>query len=80
MVVNVFEAKTQLSRLLRLIEMGRESSVIIARNGRPIARIVPLKSSPVSRRIGVARGRFTVPDNFDDVDDKIVSLMTGGDL
>ncbi len=80
MVVNVFEAKTQLSRLLRLIEMGRESSVIIARNGRPIARIVPLKSSPVSRRIGVARGRFTVPDNFDDVDDEIVSLMTGGDL
>ena len=80
MVVNVFEAKTQLSRLLRLMEMGRESSVIIARNGRPIARIVPLKSSPVSRRIGVARGRFTVPDNFDDVDDEIVSLMTGGDL
>jgi len=80
MVVNVFEAKTQLSRLLRLIEMGRESSVIIARNGRPIARIVPLKSSPVSRRIGIARGRFTVPDNFDDVDDEIVSLMTGGDL
>lgn len=80
MVVNVFEAKTQLSRLLRLIEMGRESSVIIARNGRPIARIVPLKSSPVSRRIGVARGRFTVPDNFDDVDDEIVSLMTGGDI
>lgn len=80
MVVNVFEAKTQLSRLLRLIEMGRESSVIIARNGRPIARIVPLKSSPVSRRIGVARGRFTVPDNFDDDDDEIVSLMTGGDL
>lgn len=80
MVVNVFEAKTQLSRLLRLIEMGRESSVIIARNGRPIARIVPLKSSPVSRRIGVARGRFTVPDNFDDADDEIVSLMAGGDL
>lgn len=80
MVVNVFEAKTQLSRLLRLIEMGRESSVIIARNGRPIARIVPLKISPVSRRIGVARGRFTVPDNFDDDDDEIVSLMTGGDL
>lgn len=80
MVVNVFEAKTQLSRLLRMIEMGRESSVIIARNGRPIARIVPLKSSPVSGRIGVARGRFTVPDNFDDADDEIVSLMAGGDL
>lgn len=80
MVVNIFEAKTQLSRLLRLIEMGRESSVIIARNGRPIARIVPLKSSPVSRRIGIARGKFIVPDNFDEANEEIASLMTGGDL
>jgi len=80
MVVNVFEAKTQLSRLLRLIELGRESSVIIARNGRPVARIVPLKSTPVSNRIGVARGKFTVPDDFDAANEEIASLMTGGDL
>lgn len=80
MIVNIFEAKTQLSRLLRLLEMGSESSVVIARNGRPIARIVPLKNAPVSNRIGVARGKFTVPDDFDADNKEIASLMTGGDL
>jgi len=77
MIVNVSKVKTHLSGLLHLIETGRESSVIIARNGRPIAKIVPLESAPASRRIGVARGKFTVPDNFDDANEKITALMTG---
>lgn len=61
--VNVHEAKTQLSRLLAEVEDGEE--VIIARAGRPVARLVPI--AEVGRRVlGRDRGAFTVPEDFDD--------------
>ncbi len=53
LTVNVHEAKTQLSRLLEAASRGEE--VIIARNGEPVARLVPV---PPARRVpGAARGR-----------------------
>ncbi len=45
MQVNVFEAKTDFSKLIRLIESGREESVTVARNGRPVVKIVPYEST-----------------------------------
>lgn len=62
MTVNVHEAKTHLSRLLQRVEAGEE--IVIARAGRPIARIVPLEP-PRKRRFGIDRGRFAVPEDFD---------------
>ena len=44
MTVNIHEAKTQLSRLLALVEGGEE--VVIARNGKPIAKLEPYEPSP----------------------------------
>ncbi|MGE3246706.1 MAG: type II toxin-antitoxin system Phd/YefM family antitoxin [Beijerinckiaceae bacterium] len=41
--VNMHEAKTHLSRLVEQIETGAEPEIVIARNGRPVARLVPLK-------------------------------------
>jgi prevent-host-death family protein len=61
-VVNVHEAKTQLSKLLERVERGEE--VVIARRGRPIARLVPHRRPP--RVPGVARGRIVMHDDFDD--------------
>ncbi len=60
--VGVHEAKTQLSRLLRLVDSGQE--VEILRNGEPVARLVPA-GMQAPRRFGVDRGRFVVPDDFD---------------
>jgi prevent-host-death family protein len=60
--VGVHEAKTQLSRLLRLVDAGRE--VEIMRNGAPVARLVP-GGSAGQRRSGTDRDRFTVPEDFD---------------
>ena len=80
MQVNVFEAKTDFSKLLRLIESKREESITVARNGKPIAKIVPYESAPVSRRIGIAKGKFTVPDDFDADNEEIAAMMTGEDL
>lgn len=62
--VNVHEAKTHLSRLLRRVERGEE--VVIARGGRPVARLLPFEPQRARPVFGVDRGRFTVPDDFDD--------------
>ncbi len=53
-VVNTHDAKTQLSKLLRRVEAGEE--IVIARDGRPVARLVPvLRRGPV--KFGTARGQ-----------------------
>ena len=61
--VNVHEAKTMLSKLLKKVEVGEE--ILIARAGKPVARLVPAGSG-TKRVLGQARGLFTVPEDFDD--------------
>lgn len=61
--VNVHEAKTHLSRLLQRVEAGEE--VVIARAGKPVARLVPVETAS-RRRFGLDAGVFTVPDDFDE--------------
>lgn len=58
--VNIFEAKTQLSKLVEAVETGREGEIILARNGKPVARIVPLvgKADTSANRLGSAEGQF----------------------
>lgn len=75
--VNIFEAKTHLSRLVEQVESGAESEIVIARNGRPVARLVPLDAQPAQRRIGVAKGRFRVPDSIDDSNTEVERLFYG---
>ncbi|HEX9671648.1 MAG TPA: type II toxin-antitoxin system Phd/YefM family antitoxin [Thermoanaerobaculia bacterium] len=60
--VNVHEAKTHLSRLLAEVEHGEE--VVIARAGKPVAKLVPVQA-PAGRRLGIDEGVFEVPDDFD---------------
>ncbi len=60
--VGVHEAKTRLSELLRLVESGQE--VEIARGGEPIARLLPIHPQN-TRSLGIDRGVYTVPDDFD---------------
>lgn len=79
MQVGVFEAKTDFSRLIRLVESKREESITIARNGRPVAKIVPYDNAPVSKRIGVAKGKFEVPDDFDAGNEEIAAMLMGGE-
>jgi antitoxin (DNA-binding transcriptional repressor) of toxin-antitoxin stability system len=78
MQVNVLEAKTDFSRILRLLETKREQSITIARNGKPIAMMVPYPEKPASLRIGIAKGEFSDPADFDTCDKEIENLLTGG--
>ncbi len=61
-VINVYEAKTTLSRLLERVEQGEE--IVIARSGTPVARLSPY--SPQRREPGALAGRVRVKQDFDD--------------
>ena len=80
MQVSVREAKSDLSKLIRLVENKREDEVRIARNGRPVVKIVLINPVPVSKRIGVAEGKFVVPDDLDAGSEEIAASLMGGDL
>lgn len=73
--VNMLEAKTHLSRLVESLEAGAETEIIIARNGRPAARLVPIGRQAAGRRIGVARGEFTPPAPDDTLDEAVADLF-----
>ena len=62
-IVNVHQAKTQLSRLLAQVEAGEE--VIIARRGEPVAQLVRCKVQG-KRRPGALKGKIVIPDSFFD--------------
>ena len=73
--VNVHEAKTHLSRLLLEVEEGED--VVIARGGKPIARLIPFEKQ-AERVLGRDAGLFEVPDDFDDPlpDDVLESFLS----
>jgi prevent-host-death family protein len=77
-LVNMLEAKSSLSRLVEAVETGKQAEIVIARNGRPAARLVPIESpGAAGARIGVARGLFVAPDAHSDDDKDIAALFNG---
>jgi prevent-host-death family protein len=79
--VNMHEAKSRLSKLVESLKSGAETEIVIAQNGVPAARLVPLenpepfKRSPV--RFGTAKGKWVVPDNIDALNPEIEKLFYG---
>lgn len=73
----MLEAKSSLSRLVEAIESGAESEIIIARNGRPAARLVPLVTTATGKRIGVAKGRFQRMKVSKSLDARVEKLLRG---
>lgn len=61
-IFNVHDAKTHLSRLLDRVAQGEE--IVIARSGKPVAKLVRLKMEP--RRPGRLKGRIHIADDFDE--------------
>ena len=62
--VNIYDAKTRLSQLVERAEAGEE--IIIARGGRPAARLVPFRTAAVARKPGRLRGKIRVGRAFDE--------------
>ena len=81
-VINMLEAKTQLSRLVEAVESGAEKEIIIARNGRPAAKLVAVEAAPKRpRRLGLAAGKYPTFDveAFDALDAEVAKLFHGDD-
>ena len=77
MQVNILEAKTNRSNLVRLVETGQEERIIIARYGKPVVKMVLYNEAPVSKRIGVAKGKLKSPDDLDKYNDEIAAMFGG---
>lgn len=75
MQVNIYEAKTHFTELIDKLET--ENEIIIARRGKPVAKLVPLDYAE-KRPVGTAKGKFTVPattEEFDKSNDEIADLF-----
>jgi prevent-host-death family protein len=61
--VNIHQAKTHLSRLLARVAAGEE--IVIAKAGKPIARLVPAAAPKRARTLGRDKGKVLISDDFD---------------
>jgi prevent-host-death family protein len=74
--VNVHEAKTHLSRLLESVEAGEE--IVLARAGKPVAKLSPIRGKARRRKLGVLDGQFTIPDDFNaPLPDDVLAAFVG---
>ncbi len=75
--VNIHEAKTHLSRLVE--EAARGDEIVIAKAGKPVARLIAADNARMPRRRGLLEGKLKVPDDFDaPLPDDILDLFEGG--
>ena len=70
-VINVHEAKTHLSRLLKRVEAGEE--ITIGRSGKPVARLVPVVKLP--RQLGGWEGQMWIAEDFDETPEEIIEAF-----
>ncbi|PSB09317.1 type II toxin-antitoxin system prevent-host-death family antitoxin [Pleurocapsa sp. CCALA 161] len=75
-IINIHQTKTQLSKLLQRVSLGEE--FIIANRGTPVAKLSPYQTPITNFRIsGRLAGQIKIAEDFDEVDDQIVSLFQG---
>lgn len=73
MQVNMFEAKSDLSKLVQLLESKQEDSITIARNGKPVACLTLYK--PQQTRLGIAKGKTLYTGDIDACNNEIAELF-----
>ncbi|MGI9016209.1 MAG: type II toxin-antitoxin system Phd/YefM family antitoxin [Euzebya sp.] len=76
MLVNMHEAKSRLSELVRQVANGEE--IIIGRHGVPVARLVPYHRQSRPRRPGRLRERIVVASDFDATPEDVLAAFDGG--
>lgn len=71
----IFEAKTHLSRIIDDLVSGKEDRVMISKHGKPAVIVTPAIPKNTSERIGIARGKFAIPDDIDTSNDRIADMF-----
>lgn len=83
-MVNMLDAKTNLSKLIKMLENREEDAIYIARDGVRVAQITLVPEKDVSKRIGIAEGELVLPEGFDEafdgLDGEIAELFEGSRL
>ena len=74
--VSVHEAKTHLSKLL--VQVGQGEEIIIARAGKPVARLVPVGVKPRERLLGIDKGKIWMAPDFDETPPDLLDLFYNG--
>lgn len=75
MTANIYQAKTNLSKLIEQVESGKE--IIIAKAGKPVAKLISYKQKLQPRKPGLLKGKIFVPDDFNEEDKEINKLFYG---
>ncbi|OGG19860.1 hypothetical protein A3D03_00355 [Candidatus Gottesmanbacteria bacterium RIFCSPHIGHO2_02_FULL_40_13] len=75
LTVNIYNAKTNLSKLIEQVLAGKE--VVIAKAGKPVARLVSYKEEKKPRKPGAWKGKVWISDDFNDESDEINKLFYG---
>jgi prevent-host-death family protein len=73
--INIHEAKTHLSKILRRVAAGEE--IVIARAGKPVARLVPVAEPKRERELGKYRGQIWIAEDFDELPEDLLDLFEG---
>ncbi len=76
-VINIHEAKTHLSRLVDDVVNGE--SVVIAKAGHPLVKVVPVEAPRAPRRLGFLSGSIKVPDDFDRMGAAEIAVLFGAE-
>lgn len=77
-IANIHQAKTNLSKLIQEVEKGKE--VIIAKAGKPVAKLVAYKEKKKPRKMGLLKGKIWISPDFDDEDEEINKLFYEGEI
>jgi prevent-host-death family protein len=78
LIANIHQAKTHFSKLLEEVAKGKE--VIIAKAGKPVAKLVVYKEEKKLRKPGALKGKIWIADDFDDENEEINKLFYEGDI
>lgn len=73
--VNIFQAKTELSKLIVSLERKEEDRIIIARDGTPVALLTLYTPETGRRKLGIFNGKYTIPDDIDECNEEVLDLM-----
>ena len=72
--VTVFQAKTELSKLIAMLENGEEEEIVIARGKEPVA-VLTLYRKKAPIKLGMFNGKYDIPDDIDTSNDEILEIM-----
>jgi prevent-host-death family protein len=76
-IINSHQAKTHLSRLLEQAAAGTE--IVIAKAGKPMARLVPLETPQTRKKLGTLKGKIEIPADFNNpLPDAVLKSFEGG--